>query len=102
MSLIDMHSHGATTARILCFGLTEEQAQQDILGGQTPRSRTEKEMAADFRRQMCQSSGSWLYEFLPLDEVAELHDYSFDTQREFPELIIGNGFTFNRTQESRR
>lgn len=94
MKLIDMHSHWSTR-RGYALQTEEEQAQQHNTWRSKPAFSTEEEMAADFRAAGVRVILDFGFtKFLPVAKAAELHDYGFETQRRFPDVIIGNWLHF--------
>jgi predicted TIM-barrel fold metal-dependent hydrolase len=94
MKLIDMHSHWATK-RGYALQTEEEQALQNTTWRSKPRFATEEDMAADFRAAGVEVVLDFGFtKFLPVEQAAQLHDYAFETQRRFPDVIIGNWFHF--------
>jgi hypothetical protein len=56
---------------------------------------TEDEMAADLRRANVQAILDFGFsKFEPIAEARKLHDYAFDMQRRFPDVVLGNWFHF--------
>ncbi len=93
--LIDIHSHWGTK-RGYPLRTPAELAQQENVWGSKPRYDTEEEMASYFRA----SNVRTILDFgaspdLPLEEVRELHDYGFETQRTYPEAILGTWIHVN-------
>jgi hypothetical protein len=92
MPIIDMHSHWGTP-RGYALQSPEELAQQEKVWRSAPKQVTEAEMADHFRAvgvQVILDLGVRLR--LGLDELQPLHDYAFETQRKYPDVILGNWF----------
>ena len=94
MRLIDMHSHWKTK-RGYVLQTDEELARQRHTWRSTPAYATEEEMAEDFRRAGVEVILDFGFtKFVPVEQARELHDYAFETQRRFPDVILGNWFHF--------
>ena len=94
MRYIDMHSHWKTR-RGYVLQTEEELAKQRHTWRSEPDYVSEEEMADDFRRAgMCVVLDFGFTKFIPVAEARDLHDYAFDTQRRFPDAIVGNWFHF--------
>ena len=94
MRYIDMHSHWKTR-RGYVLQTEAELAKQRHTWRSEPEYATEEEMAEDFRRtgvQVILDLG--FTKFIPVAKARDLHDYAFDTQRRFPDAILGNWFHF--------
>lgn len=90
MRVIDMHSHWGTR---LGYALqsAEELAQQQKVWRSSPTYVTEAEMADHFRAMNVQAIlDLGLRRDIPAEEVRDLHDYAFRTQREHADVILGN------------
>jgi predicted TIM-barrel fold metal-dependent hydrolase len=89
-TLIDMHSHWGTE-RGYVLRTPEQLAQQEKTWRSKPRYYTEEEQAQYFR-----ASGVRVILDLGFDkgltgaEAREIHDYTFEYQRTYPDCIIGN------------
>lgn len=69
----------------------EELAQQKKVWNSEPRCETEEEMAAYFRKIEARVILDFAFtKKLPLEKVREYHDYAPETQRRFPDVILGN------------
>lgn len=94
MKVIDMHSHWKTK-RGYPLRSPEELAQQERVWRSRPTYATEEEMAEDFRRAGVRAILDFGYtKFLPIEQAREIHDYGLETQRRFPDAILGNWFHF--------
>ena len=92
--IIDLHSHWSTR-RGYVLQSEAELAQQHGTWRSTPDYRTEQEMAADFAQANVRVILDFGFtKFLPIEQAAPLHDYAFETQRRFPDVIIGNWLHF--------
>ena len=92
MKLIDTHSHWGTQ-RGYVLRTEAELAQQKKTWNSEAKYSTEEEMANYFRASEAQVILDLGFtKFAPLDEIKPLHDYSFATQRLYPDAIIGNWF----------
>ena len=90
MTLIDLHSHWGTR-RGYVLQTEEELAQQKQTWNSEPRYETEEEMAAYFRKIGVRVILDFAFtKNLPLEKVREYHDYALQTQRRFPDVILGN------------
>lgn len=90
MPLIDMHSHWGTM-RGYTLRTPEELAQQKKTWNSEPRYDTEEEMAAYFRQSDVRAILDLGFtKYVPIDEVREFHDYAFETQRRYSDVILGN------------
>jgi uncharacterized protein len=94
MKLIDMHSHWATERGYALQTPAERQLQHTTWRSE-PKFATEEQMAADFHAAGVEVILDFGFtKFLPVEHAAALHDYAFETQRRFPDVIIGNWFHF--------
>jgi len=92
--IIDLHSHWSTR-RGYVLQSEAELAQQHGTWRSTPDYRTEEQMAADFAQANVRTILDFGFtKFLPVEQAAPLHDYGFETQRRFPDVIIGNWLHF--------
>jgi predicted TIM-barrel fold metal-dependent hydrolase len=90
MEVIDLHSHWGTE-RGYVLRTAEALAQQKHTWNSTPKYDTEEEMAAYFRASNVRAILDFGFtKTMPLDEVVPLHDYAIETQRRFPDVILGN------------
>lgn len=92
--IIDMHSHWSTKR-----GYPLRSDAELSLQNQTWRSEvqyaTEEEMAEDLRRANVRTILDFGYsKFVPIAEARELHDYAFEMQQRFPDVVLGNWFHF--------
>ncbi|HKO10085.1 MAG TPA: amidohydrolase family protein, partial [Alphaproteobacteria bacterium] len=68
-----------------------ELAQQRKTWNSDPKYVSEEEQAAYFRKSDVRVILDFGFDkHLPLDEAAELHDYGFETQRKYSDVILGN------------
>jgi uncharacterized protein len=89
-AVIDLHSHWAT-ARGYPLRTPAQLAQQKAVFGSEPSYLTEDEMAAALRAAGVGAMLDLGYSAeLPVDEVADLHDYAFEVQRRHPDAILGH------------
>jgi len=94
MRFIDMHSHWRTK-RGYPLQTAAELAQQERTWRSKPAFASEEEMAEDFRRAGMQVILDFGYtKFEPIERAREIHDYGFETQRRFPDVILGHWFHF--------
>ncbi len=94
MRYIDMHSHWKTR-RGYVLQTEAELAKQRHTWRSEPEYASEEEMAEDFRRVNVQVILDFGFtKFVPVDEARDLHDYAFDTQRRFSDVILGNWLHF--------
>lgn len=92
MPVIDMHSHWATR-RGYALQSPAELAQQEKVWRSTPKHVTETEMAEHFRAigvRVILDLG--VRREATLEELQPLHDYAIETQRKYPDVILGNWF----------
>ena len=94
MHYIDMHSHWKTER-----GYALREGRQLALQQHTWRSETayasEQQQADDFRAANVRVILDFGFtKYIPVDEARELHDYAFETQRNFADVIIGNWVHF--------
>ncbi len=88
--IIDLHSHWGTE-RGYVLRTTEALAQQKSTWNSTPKYDTEDEMAAYLRASGVRTILDFGFtKTMPLDEVVPLHDYAIETQRRYPDVIVGN------------
>ncbi|MBV9860691.1 MAG: amidohydrolase [Alphaproteobacteria bacterium] len=94
MAVIDMHSHWATK-RGYPLQTEQELAQQEKTWRSRPRYRSEEEMAGDLQEAGVRAILDFGYtKFLPIEQAAPVHDYGFETQRRYPDRIIGHWLHF--------
>jgi len=90
MTIYDMHSHWGTR-RGYTLRSEAELAKQKSTWNSEPKYYTEDEQAAYFRQSDVRAILDFGFDkYLPLAEAADLHDYGFETQRNYPDVIIGN------------
>ncbi len=90
MPIYDMHSHWGTK-RGYTLRTEAELAQQRKTWNSDPKYVSEEEQAAYFRKSDVRVILDFGFDkHLPLDEAAELHDYGFETQRKYSDVILGN------------
>jgi predicted TIM-barrel fold metal-dependent hydrolase len=90
MEIIDLHSHWGTQ-RGYVLRTSEALAQQQHTWNSKPKYDTEEEMAAYLRSNRVRAILDFGFtKTLPLDEVIPLHDYAIETQRKYPDAILGN------------
>ena len=92
MKIFDCHSHWSTR-RGSIFRTEEEQARQKAVWGTDFAFQTEREMTDTFRRAnarvILDLATPVLYDHT-MEEIQELHDYTFQHQRENPDVIFGH------------
>jgi predicted TIM-barrel fold metal-dependent hydrolase len=92
MRIFDCHSHWSTR-RGYVFQTEEEQESQKRIWGTEPVFQTEQEMTDTFRRNnvrvVLDLATTVLYP-MTLDEIRELHDYTFEVQRKNSDVIFGH------------
>ena len=94
MHIIDMHSHWKTR-RGYVLQTDEELRQQRHTWRSTPEYATEAEMAEDFRRTGVRVILDFGFtKFVPVEQARELHDYAFETQARYADVILGNWLHF--------
>lgn len=92
--MIDMHSHWKTR-RGYPLRTDEELNLQHHTWRSEPEYVTESEMAEDFRKAGVQVILDFGYtKFLPVEKARGLHDYGFETQRNHPDVVLGNWLHF--------
>ena len=92
MPIYDLHSHWGTK-RGYVLQSDKELAQQRKTWNSEASYVTEDEMAAHFRaRDMRVMLDFGFDKYLGIDKAAELHDYGLETQKKYPDVIIGNWF----------
>jgi predicted TIM-barrel fold metal-dependent hydrolase len=90
MKIIDLHSHWGTR-RGYTLRTEEELAQQKKTWNSEPKYHTEQEMADYFRSSNVRTILDFGFtKFMPLAEAAPIHDYGFETQRAYPDVILGH------------
>jgi uncharacterized protein len=94
MHYIDMHSHWKTERGYVLRDESELALQQHTWRSK-PEYASEEQQAADFRAANVRVMLDFGYtKFEPIEKVRELHDYAFETQRRFADVIIGNWLHF--------
>lgn len=94
MQYIDMHSHWKTERGYVLRDAKDLALQQHTWRSETEYA-SEEQQAADFRAANVRVILDFGFtKFVPVDEASELHDYAFETQRNFPDVIIGNWLHF--------
>ena len=89
MKLLDLHSHWGTK-RGYVLRTEAELARQKHTWNSEPKYHTEQEMADYFRSQNVRAILDFGFtKNLPLAEAAGYHDYAVDTQRRYPDAILG-------------
>jgi uncharacterized protein len=90
MQIIDVHSHWGTE-RGYALQTDEERAQQKATWNSAPEFVTEREMADYFGASNVRAILDFGFsKFLPLDEMRELHDYGFATEKAHADVILGH------------
>lgn len=88
--IIDFHSHWGTR-RGYPFRTEAELEHQRRVWKQDAHYVTEEEMAAYFRQSGVRAMLDLGFtKYLPIEEAGVLHDYALETQRRFPDAILGN------------
>lgn len=94
MHYIDMHSHWKTE-RGYVLRESKELALQQHTWRSKPVYVTDEQQAADFRAANMRVILDFGFtKFVPVEEARELHDYAFENQRNFPDVVIGNWLHF--------
>ena len=92
MKIFDCHSHWSTSRGTL-FRTEAEQANQARIWGTEFKFQTEQEMTDTFRkanaRVILDLATTILYDHT-LDEIREIHDYSYEQQRKHSDVIFGH------------
>lgn len=89
MTIYDMHSHWGTK-RGYALRSAAALAQQKHTWNSEPKFVTEAQMADYFRASDVKAILDFGFDkFLPIDEAAELHDYGFETQRTYSDVVLG-------------
>jgi uncharacterized protein len=90
IEIIDLHSHWGTR-RGYVLRTPEALAQQQHTWNSQPKYDTEAEMAAYLRANNVRAILDFGFtKSLPLAEVEPLHDYAIETQRQYPDAILGH------------
>lgn len=90
MKIIDVHSHWGTR-RGYPLQSEQELALQRATWNSEPSYMTEAEMAAHFRKNQARVILDFGFaKFQPIEEMRRLHDYAFETQKSFPDEILGH------------
>lgn len=89
-AIIDLHSHWGTR-RGYPFQTPEELSQQEKVFRSRPSYVTEAEMAAHFREMNVRTVlDLGVRKPAPIEEVRALHEYAFEVQRRYPDVILGH------------
>lgn len=89
MKLIDLHSHWGTK-RGYVLRTEAELARQKHTWNSEPKYHTEEEMAAYFRSQGVRAILDFGFtKNMAVAEAREFHDYGIETQRRFPDAVLG-------------
>ncbi|MSQ55001.1 MAG: hypothetical protein EXR31_06495 [Betaproteobacteria bacterium] len=89
MKLIDLHSHWGTRKGYV-LRTEAELARQKHTWNSEPKYHTEEEMAQYFRSQGVQAILDFGFtKNLPVEEACEFHDYGMETQRRYPDAVLG-------------
>jgi len=89
MQLIDLHSHWGTK-RGYVLRTEAELARQKHTWNSEPKYHTEEEMAAYFRSQQVRAILDFGFtKKMSIDEARGFHDYGIETQRRFPDAVLG-------------
>ncbi len=92
MRLFDCHSHWSTK-RGYVFQTSEELVNQEKIWGTKADFQTEQEMTDTFRRNgvrvVMDLATTVLYP-MSIDTIRELHDYTFEVQRQHSDVIFGH------------
>lgn len=90
MQIIDMHAHWSTK-RGYPFQTEAELTQQEVAFRNKARFRTEEEMADDLRAHGVRVILDFGFtKAMSPEAAAEVHDYGFEIQRRYPDLILGH------------
>jgi predicted TIM-barrel fold metal-dependent hydrolase len=90
MQIIDMHSHWGTR-RGYPLQTATELAQQRATWNSEPSYHTESGMADHFRANNVRAILDLGFaKYRPLDEARALHDYAFETERAYSDVILGH------------
>jgi len=93
--ILDVHSHWGTR-RGYPIRTDAELAKQHYTWRSEPKYATEAEMAEEFRRNNVRVILDLGFtKDLPIPEMREYHDYAIETQRAYPDVIVGNWITIN-------
>jgi predicted TIM-barrel fold metal-dependent hydrolase len=93
--LIDMHSHWGTK-RGYALRTPEELALQEKTWRSQPSYHTDEEMVAYFRESNVQTVLDFGFtKYVPVEEAREYHDYGIETQRRYPDVVLGNWIHVN-------
>lgn len=88
--IVDLHSHWGTRRGYLYRSAAELEHQRRVWKREADY-RTEAEMAEDFRRSGVQVMLDLGFtKYVDPAELSALHDYALETQRTFPDVILGN------------
>jgi predicted TIM-barrel fold metal-dependent hydrolase len=95
MKLIDLHSHWGTK-KAYVLRTEAALAQQRQTWNSDPKYHTEAEMADYFRASGVKAILDFGFtKDLPLAETRQYHDYALETQRSYPDAILGSWLQIN-------
>jgi predicted TIM-barrel fold metal-dependent hydrolase len=90
LKIIDIHSHWGTK-RGYTLRSDEELAQQRHTWNSEPKFATEQEQADYFRASGVRAILDFGFtKFIPLEQAKEIHDYGFETERAYSDVILGH------------
>ena len=90
MKIIDVHSHWGTE-RGYPLQTPAERSQQKATWNSQVKYHSEAEMAQYFRDSNVQAILDFGFaKFLPMGEMQALHDYAFETEAGYRDVIIGH------------
>lgn len=97
MKIFDCHSHWSTRKGYIFQDEAELRSQEKIWGTKASYQ-TEEEMAATLRkngvRAILDIATPILFP-MSMDEIRAAHDYTFEVQRQFPDVIFGHWLTLD-------
>jgi hypothetical protein len=97
MKIFDCHSHWSTRKGYIFQDEAELRSQEKIWGTKASYQ-TEEEMAATLRkngvRAILDIATPILFP-MSMDEIRAAHDYTFDVQRQYPDVIFGHWLTLD-------
>lgn len=95
MRLFDCHSHWGTEKGYI-FRTEAERKQQEKVWKTEAKIYSEQEMADYLRKHNVRAIMDLAFvKSLPIDEIRALHDYTFQFQRDNPDVIFGHWLQFN-------
>jgi len=97
MRIFDCHSHWSTD-RGYVFQSQEARDSQARIWGTKAQIQTEQEMTDTFRRnnvRVVMDLALTVLQDLDWDEIRELHDYTFEVQRQNSDVIFGHWLSFD-------